>query len=463
MKRLERSEVDMLTTVEQPTAVTDLQNAIAAKTARVGVIGLGYVGLAVACKFAETGFTVVGLERRPQVVELVNAGRMPIQGQEPGLADLLGEVVATRRLSARVEPTILKQADVVVVAVETPIAPDTKAPRYEALKSALTTLGRNLRPGMLVVIESTIAPGTMDKIVRPLLEETSGLQVDRDFLLGHCPERVMPGRLLHNLAAMSRVCGGHTPATSEVMVQLYRHIVRAQIDMADWVTAEMVKTTENAYRDVQIAFANEVARICELVGADVWLVRELVNKSPERNVHLPGAGVGGHCIPKDPWLLVHAADGQAYQPSLIPAARRVNDDMPLHMASLLEAALAEAGCVLRGAKVAVLGYAYLENSDDTRNSPSQSLVEHLQQRGAHLVIHDPYVSEYQGDLAEAVRDADALVVMVRHDLYRGLNLAELRPRLRHAVLIDGRRVFDPEAAHASGFVFRAIGWGGGAR
>lgn len=436
-----------------------LHQKITAKTATIGVVGLGYVGLAVACKFAEAGFPVLGLERLAEKVRMINDGILPIRGHEPGLEALMRQVTQRGNLRVTTEVGQLARADVVLVAVETPVDLDSKVPNYDALNAALASVGQVIKPGTLVVIESTIAPGTMRGIVGPTLEKTSSLKVDHDFYLGHCPERVMPGRLLRNLAEMSRVCGGNTPETSQVMASLYRHIVQAELDLTDSVTAEMVKTTENAYRDVQIAFANEIALICEKVGVDVWHLRDLVNKSPDRNLHLPGAGVGGHCIPKDPWLLVHSVDGQGVPPSLIPTARLLNDGMPQHMAELLLDALAEVSCPIRGAKIAVLGYAYLENSDDTRNSPSQTLISHLQTIGAEVVIHDPYVAEYQGELAEVIKGADAVVVMVRHSLYQATDPASLKPLLNYPVLIDGRRVFDPETAGRLGFIFRGIGWG----
>ena len=230
----------------------------------------------------------------------------------------------------------------------------------------------------------------------------------------------------------------------------------ADLDPVDCLAAELVKTMENAYRDVQIAFANEMALLCEDMGADVWRVRELVNKSPYRAMHLPGAGVGGHCIPKDPWLLIANA-GDGFEPRLIPAARAINDGMPLHVAGLTVEALREAGVDIAGAKVAVLGYAYLENSDDTRNSPSEVLVAHLRELGAEVMVHDPWVPEYRGDMEERVRGCDAVVLMVAHDEYRRLNWGDLKAHLRHLVLVDGRRVVSDPTRQLPGFVFRGIG------
>jgi UDP-N-acetyl-D-mannosaminuronic acid dehydrogenase len=359
-------------------------------------------------------------------------------------------------LRATTDYEACRQADVVLIAVETPVEAGDKKPAYRALRGALQDLAPRLRRGAMVVIESTIAPKTMELLVRPLLEEGSGLSATEGFFLVNCPERVMPGKLLANIQNCHRVVGGMTPAAAELAVQLYGHVVQADLDPVDCLTAEMVKTMENAYRDVQIAFANEMALLCEDMGADVWQVRELVNKSPYRAMHLPGAGVGGHCIPKDPWLLIANAS-PGFQAPLTRAARAVNDGMPLHMADLVVDALREAGRDIKGARVAVLGYAYLENSDDTRNTPSEPLVARLRELGAEVVIHDPYVPAYMSDWQELVAGADAAVVMVAHDEYSAIDPATLKAALRTPVLVDGRHVF--AAARLDGLVYRGVGQG----
>jgi UDP-N-acetyl-D-mannosaminuronic acid dehydrogenase len=434
-----------------------LNQAIDQRTAVIGVIGLGYVGLPVACMFAEAGFQVVGLDVKAERVALINTGRSPIDGDEPGLAELLASVIANGHMRATGDYAAMAEADAILIAVETPVD-ENHQPQYVALRAACQSLGPVLKPGALVIVESTIAPGTIDCVVRPALEESSRRHAGDDFYLGACPERVMPGKLLSNLRSMSRVCGGDSPATAEAMVALYRNIVLADLDVADPVTAELVKTTENAYRDVQIAFANEVALICENVGADVWRVRELVNKSPSRQMHLPGAGVGGHCIPKDPWLLASASDSKA-PVRLIPAARAINNGMPLHMADLVVRALQASGVVRDQARVAVLGYAYLEDSDDTRNSPSAVLVQELTRLNIAVAVHDPWVAEYQGALAERIQGCDAAVLMVAHRAYKNLDLGTLAANLRTPILIDGRHVFTREHATASGLEYYGVGLG----
>ena len=437
-------------------SLTELREAIQIKQARLAVIGLGYVGLPVACQFAAAGFDVLGVDVLSDRVDQINAGISPIEGNEPGLSELLESVIKSGQFRVTDDYLALRDRDVILIAVETPID-EHNQPRYDALRSVLNDLGPVMQPGALVIIESTIAPGTTKDLVLPLLTESSGKTSKHDFYLGVCPERVMPGKLLANLRNVSRVLGGMTPEIASTMLSLYSHIVQADLDPTDCITAELVKTVENAYRDVQIAFANEVALICEAVGGNVWDVRKLVNKSPYRQMHLPGAGVGGHCIPKDPWLLASGVKDQNVPLRLIPAARTINDSMPHHIINLLDDALSEVGCQISGSRILVMGYAYLEDSDDTRNSPSAILVNCLREMDAQVIIHDPYVSAYQGDLMDMARDCDAAVVMVRHTGYRELDLAALNQVMRTPVLIDGRSIFTPSRLEAAGFTYRILG------
>ncbi|HEY59518.1 MAG TPA: nucleotide sugar dehydrogenase [Anaerolineae bacterium] len=437
-------------------ALAELKKSIEDKSAKLAVIGLGYVGLPLAAMCADVGFNVLGVEVKEERVERINAGKSPIEGQEPGLAELLARVINTGKLHATSDYTKLKDCDVVLIDVETPVNAQHE-PEYVALRNALCSLGPALKQSALIIVESTIAPGTMKRVVQPELEKASGKKLNRGFYLGNCPERVMPGKLLANLRRMNRVVGGATPETAEVMAALYRHIVQAELDLTNCVTAELVKTVENAYRDVQIAFANEVALICEQVGGDVWKVRELVNKTPDRQMHLPGAGVGGHCIPKDPWLLASSLQKGDMSLRLIPAARTINDSMPLHMLELLKKGLQQAELKLEQAKVLVLGYAYLQNSDDTRNSPSAALVRELRSAGTKVCIHDPHVTAYQGDLYELAHGSDAVVLMTAHDTYGDIDLIRLRKVMKAPIIIDGRRVLDAGKVKKAGFILYQIG------
>jgi len=429
---------------------------------KVAVIGLGYVGVPLAAAVAATGAKVVGIDIDPKKVEAVNAGRSPLRGREPGLQDLVKGQVSKRRLRASLDPADAAGADIVAICVETPIEPSTRDPSHKALKAALAGIGPHLKKGALVTIESTLAPGTMASVVRPALERGSKMKVGRDLHLVHCPERLTAGKLLHHLTELPRIIGANEPAALRKALAFYRRFVKAQIHATDWTTAEVVKTAENAYWDVQIAFANEVALISEELGVNAYTVRELVNTCPYRMMLLPGAGVGGHCIPKDPWLLISPA--VQTKPELIPTARAVNDFMPRRMARLVEEGLAAAGRKVKGARVAVLGFSYRENTDDTRNTPAKEMIQELRRRGADVTIHDPFAKSERGytilrDLKTAIKGADCVALVTSHDTYRKLDLKALRRTMRRRVIVDGRNLFEGPEVVKAGFVYRGIGKG----
>jgi len=433
---------------------------------KIAVCGLGYVGYPVALLFAKAGFEVVGVDLNEEKVKKINRGINPIQGKEPGLNELTKEVYKKDNFRATTDQAIYKDADVIIVAVETPVEDETHEPAYIALKSALKAIGRNLKKDSLIIIESTIAPGTMDNIVKPILEGESGLNVNRDFLLANCPERLMPGHLLENIVNYNRVLGG-SPKITALARELYKHIIKGKIDETDWITAEVVKAGENAYRDVQIAFANEMALLCEAMGANVWKVRELINECKKvkdtrsealRQMHLPGAGVGGHCIPKDPWLLIYGAK-DLIDPKIIPLARQINNFMPRHMMDLLKEALKEAGKDINSVKIAVLGYAYAGNSDDCRNTPTDTLLKLLGQTEAKVIVQDPFVKDYKLPLDQVLKGAQAIILMTDHDQYKKISLSKLKKLMKvtKPIIVDGRNCFNKEEAQKTGFIYKGVG------
>ena len=437
---------------------------------KVVVVGIGYVGTAVACSFAKAGYEVVGIDNQDWKVDYINGGISPIEGDEPGLKESIKEAVRCGKLSATKDFTACRSADAIIIAVNTPVKDENKMPDYGPLRSVTQKVGENIRRGSLVVVESTIAPTTMDKVVRPILEKNSGMTAGKEFYLANCPERVTPGRLLYNLEHYNRVLGGIDEASARKALGFYKDVVKADIDLTDCLTAEIVKTAENAYRDVQIAFANEVALICESLGADVFKVRKLVNKCPFRDMHLPGAGVGGHCIPKDSWLLASSVRGKV-NARLLTDSRRINDSMPYHMIELLKSAFKSARKSLRGSKIAVLGLAFLPDSDDLRNSPAIPVINILRKAGCKVSVHDPYVLDFYIDyyklktknvsltrnLDDSLKNADCVIVITLHSVYKNLDPMILGKAMRSRIIIDGRNLFDRKECAEAGFVYRGIG------
>ncbi|MGD2142599.1 MAG: nucleotide sugar dehydrogenase, partial [Candidatus Bathyarchaeota archaeon] len=421
---------------------------------------------------------VTGIQRRSKrsgwKIDHLNKGESPFKGEEPGLAELIERVVKKGTFSVTDDTSIYKKADAILITVQTPVDEDHR-PKYESLRQVSAEIGEKMKNGSLIVVESTVAPGTTNYIVKPILEDNSGMTAGKDFNLVFSAERVMLGRLLFNLQKLTRIVGGLTPQCTERGIELYSHIVEAEILPTDCLTAEVAKVTENTYRDVNIAFANEVALICESLGVNVYDVRRFVNtlpnittdpaKNPLRMMHIPGAGVGGHCLPKDPWLLKHGLDAYGafkIEPRIIIESRKTNDYMPLHMRELIEGALGELGRGLKGARITILGFAFLENSDDTRNTPALQLYNLLKEEGSDVVVHDPYVRDYEGieiinDLNEALRDSDGIAVVTRHEEYKKLTPSWLKERMRTPVIIDGRNTYNRGDFLDAGFTFRGVG------
>jgi UDP-N-acetyl-D-mannosaminuronic acid dehydrogenase len=437
----------------------------------VCVIGMGYVGIPMAVLLAHAGHNVIGIQRRSErsgwKIDALNRGECPI-ANEPDLPEMLKSVRETGNFTVTDDYSAIATADFVLIDVQTPVDA-SHVPQYNSLRDACREVVRYMKLGAVVIVESTVAPGATLTVVKPILEEF-GLVAGVDFGLCFSYERVMVGRLVHNIRTYPKVVGGIDQASTDAVIRLYSYVCQGEIESTDITTAEVAKVAENAYRDVQIAFANEIAIICESLGVDVHEVRKLVNglpndpsrpnANPVRNMHFPGAGVGGHCLPKDSWLLLNSVT-PAYIDSLIGRARYLNDSMPYHMADLTEDALREAGLVPHLATVCVLGYAFLENSDDDRNSPADDLIRVLESKEIGYVVHDPHVEKewIESDLDVALRGCDAVVLMVSHDEYKSLTPTKLASLIRAKVVVDGRNVFDQADFTKAGFVFKGVGKG----
>ena len=421
-----------------------LRQKIEAHEARVVVVGLGYVGLPLAVALAHDGyggFSVTGLDVCEKRVRLVEAGLWPLDPREPVLPGMLKKAVKKGNLSATSDYEVCRDADVIVICVPTPID-EHKDPDYSALWAAITGISQYAKSA-LVIIESTLAPHTTEDIAQMLWPGVK---------LAHCPERVMPGCLLHNLRYMPRVIGGYTKEAAELAALFYLQVIAtSELHLTDCLTAEITKTFENAYRDVQIALANELALICADLGADVWEVRELVNTCPGRDVLKPGPGVGGPCLTKDTWLLASSLGEPA---ELLMTARAINDGMPSQVVDLTIEALREAKVTLSGATVTILGVAYREGTSDVRESPAIKIMSRLDRAGCEVRFYDPHCDGYDGDIAQALTDSDAAIIVTPHQEFSNLNWRNLGGVMRHRVLVDTRGMVKEAPG---GFIFRGLG------
>lgn len=429
------------------------------------------MGVPLAAVLADKGYDVVGIQRRSQrsgwKIDWINKAKSTIIGEEPKIQELITKGVTSGRLRATDDYNEVRDSKVVIITIQTPIDLE-KEPDLSHLKEACTRVGENLSKGILVCLESTVPPYTTENLVKTTLVNSSNLNPGIDFNLVFCYERVTPGHLIENLYTLPRVVGGLTPACTERGAKFYRGISDAPIYKTNSRTAEVSKLIENSHRDVNIAFANEAAQICQVLGVDFYDIREMINSlplrkdssNPYRNILEPGAGVGGHCLPKDPYLLLHAVqkNNTPHKPRLIPVSREINDSMPQNILYLISAVLEEAGRTIYESRIGVLGLSYKENIGDARNSPTLKLVELLD---IPVRLHDPYIKYHEfvktQPLIDTIHGSDCLVVMTKHDEYQKLELECISAMMRTKTIVDGRNLFNPEECIKHGFFYKGLG------
>ncbi|MGE7771162.1 nucleotide sugar dehydrogenase [Viridibacillus arvi] len=372
-------------------------------------IGLGYIGLPTSIMFAKHNVEVVGVDVKKDVIDALNNGEIHIE--EPGLQTALDEVIAMGTFRASITP---ESADVFIIAVPTPNNQDLyKSCDLTYVINAIKSILPYLKRGNIIIVESTIAPRSMDDVIKPLVDQT-GFVIGKDIYLVHCPERVLPGQIFHELVFNNRIVGGITPACEEAGAIVYSTFVKGEIIKTDARTAEMSKLMENTFRDVNIALANELANVCHRLEINVLDVIEMANKHPRVNIHTPGPGVGGHCLAVDPYFIVAKAPEIA---QLIKLSRTINTSMPQFVVENVNKLMNN----VKGKVVTILGLTYKGNVDDIRESPAIEVFKQLQAEHNYEVrAYDPHVKLdwVLQDLEQAVKDSDLIVVLSDHDEFK---------------------------------------------
>jgi len=397
-------------------------------SSQICVIGLGYIGLPTSSILATKGMQVLGVDVNPSVVQTINEGKIHIT--EPDLDLFVKAAVQSGKLRAALKP---EPSDAFIIAVPTPFKEGHK-PDMTYVEDATRSILPVLKKGNLVVLESTSPPRTCENIIAPILA-SSGLKIGEDVFVAHCPERVLPGQIMREVVENDRVIGGINAASSEKARELYAAFCKGQIFLTDATTAEMVKLVENSFRDVNIAFANELSIICDKLGLNVWELITLANRHPRVKILRPGAGVGGHCIAVDPWFIVDACPEEA---RVIHAARIVNDDKPHRVVTRVKLAAER----FKRPTIGILGLAYKQDIDDLRESPAVEIARHLSHdKVGDLMVCEPYVKahpEFQlHPLDEVIRKSDIIVLLVPHRQFTTINRELLKPK----VVIDTCGVF----------------------
>lgn len=396
---------------------------------KICVLGLGYIGLPTASVLATKGYSVVGVDVNPRVVETIKKGNIHIV--EPDLDILVKSAVLSGNLTASSKP---READVFIIAVPTPFKEDKK-PDLTYVEGATESIIPVLKKGNLVILESTSPVGTTESRVSAKIAERTGWKPGEDYFVAHCPERVLPGRILKELVDNDRIIGGVDRASAEAARDLYAAFVSGNIFLTDCNTAEMAKLVENAYRDVNIAFANELSLICDRLGMRVWEVIELANKHPRVNILQPGPGVGGHCIAVDPWFIVDSAPEQA---RLIRTAREVNDSKPRFVVEKVKKQARK----FKAPVIGCLGLAYKNDVDDLRESPALDITRDLIRENIGTVLAcEPYVKEFKEfklhPLDKVLKESDIIVLLVNHKPFYDID----RELLKEKIVIDTRGIW----------------------
>ena len=399
--------------------VENLRAALQARTARMAVVGMGYVGLPMAIEFARAGFPVTGIDVDPDRCQALANGRSYIA--DVADADLQA-ALASGKFRASADPSVLAEADAILICVPTPLR-KSKDPDLTYVLEAGGAVAERLRRGQLIVLESTTYPGTTEEVLLPMFE-AKGLHVGQDFCLAFSPERVDPGNPRFGVHNITKLVGGVTPSCTELAVELYRQVVGTVIPVAGTRVAEAAKLLENTFRSVNIALVNEMALVCSHLGVDVWEVIDAAATKPFGFMpHYPGPGIGGHCIPLDPHYLSWKARLSGYEPRLIGLASEINNSMPHYVLDLITQGLNDQNRCIRGSRILVLGVAYKPNVGDIRESPALEILRLLDQRGARLSYSDPYAPTLAHEnllmtsqtlAPELLRENDCVVIVTHH-------------------------------------------------
>lgn len=418
----------------------DLKDKISDNSATVGIVGLGYVGLPLATAFSKK-FKVIGYNRSQEKVKLLKRGKSYIE-------DVKDDEINLDNLYPTTNHTELEKCDFIIITVPTPLR-DDKSPDLSYIEQSGEELGEILKKGQFVILKSTTYPGTTEEFLTPILEEKSNLKAIDDFGVAYSPERVDPGNKKFRIENTPNIVGGLTPEFTEICAMLFKGVTGDIVKVKDCKTAEAVKMIENIYRNVNIALANELALIYKKMDIDIWEAIEAAKTKPFGfTPFYPGPGVGGHCIPLDPFYLSYRAKHFGMIPRFIETAGDINDFMPIHTVNLVRKGLEKAGKVLRGSNILVLGLAYKGNISDTRESPTADVIEELVENGAKIKAYDPYaksiktrIGEFHSEknIEDNTASADCIVILTDHDYFRG-NKEILKALRESTVVVDTRNV-----------------------
>ena len=445
----------------------DVLESLNSKTLRVCVIGIGRIGLPTALSFAKSGLQTIGVDINEKLVENINSGKFPLK-DEPGYDEIFDSVLKTKKFSAttKIEDAV-PNSDLILLSLPTPMDKNN-IPDYSALRTVSSKLSDILSPNSLVIVESTVEPGFIEDEMISLISKSGRLEIEKSFFIGVCPENANPGEILHDFTNLPRLVGGINLNITKIIKSIYNFVFSVElVEMPDCKTANVVKLTTNVFRDINIAFISELSLMFEKLGIDTNKVLEAAKKKYNFQVHYPGAGVGGPCLPINSYQLLNTARRTGVKLGIIESARKINEKMPDHVIDLISDAFRESNIRLDGSDILIFGVSYKPNVKDIQLTPAEHIIEKLKNLGANVHIYDPYFTStkiFGIDTLTTIPDENILktmnaaVIVTGHDSFKSFKISNFS-LMKNPILIDTRGIFEPRDAKDANLIFRGLGRG----
>ena len=445
--------------------IEEVVESLDSKSLRVCVIGIGRIGLPTALSFAKSGLETIGVDINENLVETINLGKFPLK-DEPGYDVIFDDVVKNKKFFATTNISdAVPNSDLIILSLPTPMD-ENNIPDYSALKNVATKLAEILSLNSLVIVESTIEPGFVEDEMVSIISKSERLKIEKNFFIGVCPENANPGEILHDFTNLPRLVGGINDNITKIIKKIYDFVFSVElIEMPNCKTANAVKLTTNVFRDVNIAFVSELSLVFEKLGIDTNKVLEAAKKKYNFQVHYPGAGVGGPCLPINSYQLLNTAKRLGSNLSIIESSRKINEKMPEHVIKLTADAFEECNKSMQNSSILILGISYKPNVKDTQLTPAKKIINKLQDLGAKIYIYDPYFKseevfgvKIEDNIESIIQNIDAAIIVTAHDEFKKLEIP-LFSKMRNPILIDTRGIVDPLSAKETKLIFRGLGRG----
>ena len=443
----------------------DVEKALKSQTLRVCVVGIGRIGLPTALLFAKSGLDTIGVDINESLVQNINSGIYPLK-DELGIEEIFNDVIINKKFSAttKIEDAV-PNSDLILLSLPTPMD-ENNIPDYSALRSVATKLSKILSPNSLVIVESTIEPGFIEDEMVSTILKSGRLKIGENFFIGVCPENANPGEILHDFTNLPRLVGGINNHVTKLIKMIYGFVFSVElVEMPDCKTANAVKLTTNVFRDVNIAFVSELSLMFEKLGIDTMKVLEAAKKKYNFQIHYPGAGVGGPCLPINSYQLLNSAKRVGVKLSMIESGRKINEKMPDHVVKLTSDAFKESNKSLQNSNILILGVSYKPNVKDIQLSPAEKIIKKLQNLGTNVYVYDPYFPsenvfgiKVEENLDYILLKMDAVIIVTAHDDFKKIKISSFT-KMKSPILIDTRGIIDPSSAKLEKIIFRGLGRG----